>query len=103
MDSTRINNATEYKMSYFGKTKTQCEMVFEYIELYGSITPIEAFYGINCMRLGARIADLRAEGYDIRTEIASGADKHYAIYSLADGKEHYAIYSLADGKEQNNG
>ena len=87
MDSTRINNATEYKTAYFGKTKTQCEMVLEYIELYGSITPIEAFYAINCMRLSARVADLRAEGYDIRTEIAKGTGKNYAIYSLADGKE----------------
>lgn len=90
MTQDRINNATEYKLSYFNKTKTQTEMALEYIELYGSITPIEAFYGFNCMRLGARVSDLRRDGYNITTEIAKGTDKHYAIYRLESEDEYNA-------------
>ena len=81
----RINNAMEYKKRYFNKTKTQNEMALEYMETFGSITPIEAFYGLNCMRLGARVSDLRRMGYAIKTIRAKG-DKPYAIYSLVGGE-----------------
>lgn len=45
------------------------------------ITPMDALNMFGCFRLGARIADLRDEGYDIKTRIAK-TDKRYAIYRL---------------------
>lgn len=81
----RINNAMEYKRLYFNVNPkmTQTIAALQYMEVYGSITPIEAFYGFNCMRLSARIDDLRRDGHAIRTIRAKG-DKPYAIYSLVE-------------------
>jgi hypothetical protein len=62
---------------------TQCEYALEYLKTYGSITPLEALRAFGCMRLGARIADLRADGYDIETEI-NPKGKRYAIYRFAE-------------------
>ena len=45
------------------------------------ITPMDALNKFGCFRLGARIADLKKEGYDIKTRIAKGG-KNYAIYKL---------------------
>ena len=53
-------------------------MIREYLDLYGSITPLEAISGFGCYRLGARIWDLRKAGHEIETE--------------TDGQERYAIY-----------
>lgn len=78
-----INNAMWFKANRYSVNKTQCEMVLDYLEQFGSITPLEAFYAFNCMRLGARIADLRERGFLITTEIAKGG-KQYAIYRLGD-------------------
>ena len=38
------------------------ELILEYMEKHGSITPLEAQRELGCMRLGARIWDLRHEG-----------------------------------------
>ncbi|WP_440682321.1 helix-turn-helix domain-containing protein [Cysteiniphilum halobium] len=46
-----------------------------------SITPLEALHKYGCMRLGARIFELRQKGYSIKTEIAEGSKK-YAVYKL---------------------
>lgn len=83
----RIDNAMEYKRLYFNVNPkmTQNTATLQYMEVYGSITPIEAFYGFNCMRLGARVSDLRKMGYAIKTIRAKG-DKPYAIYSLVGGE-----------------
>ncbi len=44
------------------------ELILEYMEKHGSITPLEAQRELGCMRLGARIWDLRHEGYEIIKE-----------------------------------
>lgn len=68
--------------------KSQKEQILAHIEKYGSITPLEAqqFYG--CMRLGARIWDLRRDGYDIVSEIVEVPTKN-------DGKARVAQYRMA--------
>ena len=58
-----------------------------YMEEHGSITPMEALDSFGCYRLGARIWDLRRDGYDITTEIVVDVDRHgepmrYAKYTL---------------------
>ncbi len=67
---------------------TQKDKVLAYMQQYGSITPLDAMREFSCMRLGARIADLKADGYDIRTELRAGKNKfgeatHWASYSIA--------------------
>ena len=48
-----------------------------------AITPIDALNRLGCFRLGARIWDLRQEGWNIETKIIKGSDgKHFAEYKL---------------------
>lgn len=71
---------------------TQCQMILEHLEKYGSITPKEALdlYGI--MRLGARIWDLKRAGMWISRAMISAPNRNgemtrFAKYSLGVGKE----------------
>ena len=64
---------------------TQKAMIFNHLKQYGSITPLDALNLYGCMRLGARIYDLKAAGNDIRMTMetrtnASGTVKRYARY-----------------------
>ena len=47
---------------------TQCKMLLAHLLSAGSITPREAYNQYGIMRLGARIWDLKHQGYDIITE-----------------------------------
>lgn len=82
-DKERMANAWEYKSRYFREDKTQNEMTLDYIERYGSITPLEALAAFGSMRLGARIWELRHAGYNITTDRADG-ETPYAIYRFAE-------------------
>lgn len=42
---------------------TQCEQVIKYIQIFGSISSMEAFQDLGITRLSARIWELRNEGY----------------------------------------
>lgn len=44
---------------------TQCEQIEEYMRLFGSITPAEAFNDLGVMRLASRICDMRKAGIQI--------------------------------------
>lgn len=46
--------------------KSQNQAIREYLEAGHSITPLEALNKFNCFRLGARIADLKKLGLNIR-------------------------------------
>ena len=63
------------------RKKSQKQLILDYLLEGNEITPMDALNKFGCFRLGARIADLRDEGYDIKTRIAK-ADKRYAIYRL---------------------
>lgn len=68
------------------KTK-QTDLVLEYLRRFGSITPAEALGELGCMRLGARIWDLKREGHDITMELVQGTNRlgrtvRYARYRL---------------------
>lgn len=63
----------------------QIEMILQYIDDFGSITPLEAMADLGVMRLAARIADLRRSGIQIVSEMVSGTNRygkpvHYARY-----------------------
>ena len=48
--------------------KSQNEMLLSYLDHYGSITPLEAAFDLRCMRLAARVHELRRSGHNIKTE-----------------------------------
>jgi hypothetical protein len=66
---------------------TQKDRILHYLRRCGSISPVEAFSELGCYRLRARIYDLRADGYDITSELEShqnrfGETVSYARYTL---------------------
>lgn len=69
--------------------ENQCQLIMRYMEDFGSISPKEAFEDIGCMRLAARIKDLRDDGVQIdsRTECGKnrwGKKVSWSRYSLAE-------------------
>lgn len=63
------------------KTKSQCYLILEYLQKNPQgITPLDALYHAHCMRLAARISDLKKRGFVIVTEPVSGAQ--YCRYRL---------------------
>lgn len=71
---------------------THCEMILGYMRQFGSITPMDALQDIGCMRLAARIADLRDQGYSIgrRTKKCTnryGNTVSFAEYYLKEEKD----------------
>ena len=60
---------------------TQSEQILNHLKSGHSITPLEALDKFGCMRLGARVYDLKQQGHDIRTEpLALPSGKHVARY-----------------------
>ncbi|MGJ1414113.1 helix-turn-helix domain-containing protein [Sphingobacterium multivorum] len=53
----------------------------EYLQSGKSLSPLEALNMFNCLRLGARISDLRKEGHNIQTTY-NKKGKRYAKYIL---------------------
>lgn len=65
---------------------SQAEEILKYMKEHGSITPKEAEKHIGCMRLSARIFDLRERGYDI--------EKETVVVKTRYGKTKVARYRL---------
>lgn len=66
---------------------TQNEMIIEYLKEHKTMTPIDAFYEIGCMKLATRIGELKREGYNIETKMENyvtwrGEKKRHARYIL---------------------
>lgn len=66
---------------------TQSESLLSYLMQGNDITPLEALNKFGCFRLGARMWDLRHEGYDIRSRIVDINGKHVAQYYLYSEKQ----------------
>ena len=69
-------------------TLTQEDMILQFMEDNGSITPAQAIEEIGCYRLGARIWDLRHAGHRIKTTTVKrknryGKTVHFAVYTKA--------------------
>lgn len=68
-------------------TRTQCNMILDFMRDRGSITQAEAADELGCWRLGARIWDLKNSGYAIRREMITKTNRYgekvrFASYSL---------------------
>ena len=66
---------------------TQTQQILDHMMRHGSITPLEALKEYGCMRLGARIWDLKRMGYDIDAQIIishreNGESVRFAKYSF---------------------
>jgi len=62
---------------------SQTQAIKQHLERGQAITPLEALQQYGCLRLAARISDLRDQGMKIRTEIVELNDKRFAKYSKA--------------------
>ncbi len=64
---------------------SQEQAILAWLKAGNSITPLDALSLFGCFRLAARIADLRSEGWDIRTEsVKTPSGKYVARYQLAE-------------------
>ncbi len=67
---------------------TQKKVVLQHLKRFGSIEPLTALREYGIYRLGARVADLRSEGYHIITETKAsfsqitGRPVRFANYKL---------------------
>lgn len=69
---------------------TQRDMVLDYIDEFGSITPMDAFRDLGITRLAAVVCRLRREGHDIHKEREHALNRYgqnvrYVRYSLGKG------------------
>ena len=65
--------------------------ILDYMQEFGSITPLDAFRDLGVMRLASRISDLKSRGYEIDTEFEKGTNRYgekvkYARYRLKEKK-----------------
>lgn len=70
--------------------ENQCKKILQYMQDCGSITPVDAIREFSCLRLGARIFDLKKAGYAISTVLETSTNKYgdpvrYARYTLEKG------------------
>lgn len=72
------------------ENKSQKAMILSHLKRFGSIEPLTALRDYGIYRLGARISDLRQDGYNIITETRqsvsriTGRPVRYADYKLKD-------------------
>lgn len=75
----------------------QTDAILEHLKSGKSLTGLEALNVYQCFRLAARIKDLRAEGYDIKTETIHRQGKIYASYSLNTAPDAYKVQGFLQG------
>ena len=71
---------------------TQKELVLQYIQDFGSITPMEAFGDLGITKLATRISEMRKEGMQFRIEMVKRKNRYgkpvrFARYSFPDKSE----------------
>jgi hypothetical protein len=65
------------------ESKSQTDRILEYMLTGKSITPLEALNMFGCLRLGARIADIKAKGYLVYSEfVTTPTEKKVKRYYL---------------------
>lgn len=64
---------------------SQCTRILSHMRRYKGITPAQAYERYGCLRLAARISDLRGEGFKIITDTIhdKATGKRYARYRLS--------------------
>ena len=80
---------------------TQKDRILEYIRNFGSISSFEAYANLGITQLGARIDQLKKEGYEFKTEWESNTNRfgekteykrYYLVDIIAENMEHITQY-----------
>lgn len=66
---------------------TQCEQIIDYLNKFGSITPMEAFADLGITKLATRVSEMRKDGREFKIETVKSTNRfgktiRYAKYSL---------------------
>ena len=75
-------------------TNSQLSQIREYLCSGGTLSPLDALRLFRCMRLAARIADLRQEGWIIDTVTTTSEDDprvSFASYRLDSNKNYHRL------------
>ena len=69
------------------KKPTQCQRIVKYIQDFGAITSFEAYRELGITQLGARVFELKRQGYKFKTTFKADKNRYgdpikYKIYSL---------------------
>lgn len=75
---------------------TQKDRILEYIRNFGSISSFEAYADLGITQLGARIDQLKKEGYEFRTEWESSTNR---FGERTDYKRYYLVDMTARNME----
>ena len=62
---------------------SQAQQILDHLRAGNKITPLEALHRFGCLRLGARIYDLRRDGHAIEAENIAVNGKWVARYRMA--------------------
>jgi hypothetical protein len=66
---------------------SQTAQILDHLKKGRVITPLKALHRFGCLRLAARIKDLRNDGHPILKEWETDGHKKWARYSLAPARE----------------
>ena len=61
---------------------SQSNLILNYLKTGKELTPLEALNLFGCLRLGARIYDLKKSGYKIVSRFVSKNEKIFSSYKL---------------------
>ena len=66
---------------------TQCERIIDYLKMFGSISPLEAFRDLGITKLATRISEMRKTGMEFEQEYVKsknryGEDVYFMRYYL---------------------
>jgi len=66
---------------------TQAERIIDYINRFGSITPMEAFTDLGVTKLATRVSEMKRDGVEFDQELVSSKNRygekvHYMKYRL---------------------
>jgi hypothetical protein len=69
---------------------TQREAIIDYINQFGSITPMQAFADLGITKLATRVSEMKKEGITLKHESIKcktrlGRTTHYTRYSFEEG------------------
>ena len=59
--------------------QTQCERIIQYIKDFGSITNREASFDLGVLNFGARMSNLRRQGYKFDVTVERGKNRYGEI------------------------
>ena len=76
---------------HFDVNMTQTQAIYEYLKQGNSLTPLDALSLFGCMRLEARIWELKQQGIDIQMDMIKHNDKHFARYFMTKKEKQLVI------------